>query len=92
MKYVYMNHRIREATPKGPVIVVQGPDGTREADEFEIRVFGQSIGRVKFARTGLPACKTHDVHAWVQFEDDVELVPVAQASAKKPNKKVKVSK
>jgi hypothetical protein len=84
-----MNHRIRDPKTKGPVIVAQQPDGTREANEFEIIFRGQPIGRVKFDRAGLPACETHDVRAWVEFEDDVDLVAVATAKAKRPNKKVK---
>jgi hypothetical protein len=92
MKYVYMNHRIRDPKTKGPVIVVQAPDETREANEFEIIFRGQPIGRVKFDAHGLAACETHDVRAWVEFEDDVELHVIAKATAKKPRKKVKVSK
>lgn len=89
MKYVYMNHRIRDPKTTGPVIVVQAPEGTREANEFEILVFGQPIGRVKFDPKGLKVCETHDVRAWVEFTDDVNLVAVAKAAPKKPNKKVK---
>jgi hypothetical protein len=97
MKYVYMNERIREPKPNKPVIVVMNvganvPDserGTvREANEFEIVAFGQPIGRVKFSPKGLAACTTHEVRAWVEFEDDVELRVVAKASAKKPNESV----
>lgn len=90
MKYVYMNHRIRDDKPKGPVIVVQAPEGTREGDDFEIRYYGQPLGRVKFSPNGLTACDTHEVRAWIELDDDVEVVAVAKAKAKKPGKKVRV--
>lgn len=92
MKYVYMNHRIRDAKPKGPVIVVQGPKDTREGDDFEIRYYGQPLGRIRFSQNGLTACDTHEVRAWVELHDDVDVVAVVEAVAKKPRKKVKVSK
>ena len=88
-KYVYMNHRIRDPKTKGPVIVLQTEGGVREANEFEIQFRGQPIGRVKFSPKGLAACETHEVRAWVEFEDDVDFVVVAKAKAKKPNRKIK---
>lgn len=97
MKYVFMNHRIRDEKPAGPVIVVQeqltsdGPS-QREADEFEITYHGQPLGRIKFSPKGLVACDTHHVRAWVELEDDVDVVAVAKASEKKARRKVKVAK
>ena len=102
MKYVYMNHRIRMKKPDGPVIVVHGEEETVEANAFEIIINGETIGVVDYDPRGLHACKTHDVKAWVTFGNWVELRPVGKvkavvtphpvASAKEPNKKVKVSK
>jgi len=95
-RYVYMNHRIRQANPKGPVIVVQDADGgVVEADGFAIVFDGFLIGHVVFDPNGLKVCKTHDVKAWVEFTDAVELVPSGTpprqaASEKKPNKVVRV--
>lgn len=101
-QYVYMNHRIREKKPKGPVIVVQDdfrPDGANvmEANEFDIWFHGEKIGRVVYNPKGLAVCDTHEVKAWVEFDD---LVIVADpkkyakpekpvASEKKPNRKVR---
>lgn len=96
MKFIYMNHRIRDPKTKGPVIVVQESTGmpgsfrVREANEFEIQYRGQPIGRVVFSPDGLPVCDTHEVRAWVELFADVDVVAVSKASAKKPNTKVKV--
>jgi len=94
-RFVYMNHRLRQAEPTGPVVVVQDErGGTTEANEFELRFDGFKIGRVVFDPKGLKACKTHDVKAWLELAAgvDVEVVPVPrqEASQKKPNKVVKV--
>lgn len=97
-----MNHRIRMKKPDGPVIVAHGETETVEANAFEIIINGQTIGVVDYDPRGLKACRTHDVKAWVSFSNDVELrpfpkdkvvvTPHPKASAKEPNKKVKVSK
>jgi hypothetical protein len=92
-QYIYMNERVRDPKTKGPVIVVQddihSSCNVRESNEFEIRFHGQSIGRVKFDPKGLAACATHEVRAWVEFDDDVEVVNVAKAAPKIAGKKVK---
>lgn len=98
MKYIYMNHRIKQKNPRKPVIVCQqveggGLDGIEEANEFEIRVNGAFIGRVKFSKGGLDVCETHAVKAWIEFVDAVDVRPAGQparkpASAKLPNKQV----
>lgn len=87
--YLFMNHRIKENPPSGPVIMCLSPEGLRESNEFEIFYRGQPIGRVKFDRDGLDKCETHHVKAWVELEDDVEVLMVARAAAKKPKRKVK---
>lgn len=87
--FIFMNHRIREPNPSGPVIVVQTDGEQREANEFELRFRGQPIGRVKFTREGLSVVETHSVHAWVELDDDVEVVAVAKAARKKSNRKVR---
>ena len=100
MKTIYMNHRIREKKPSGPVIVVQDEAGTTEANSFAITVGGEVIGFVEFDSKGCPQVTTHDVKAWVEFNDRVTLhasgktvcTPAKakpRASAKKPNRKVK---
>lgn len=83
-----MNHRIRQNPPGGPVVVCQAPEDTREANEFEIFFRGEPIGRVKFDPAGLAACETHDVKAWIELEDDVEVLVAARAKAKRPKRKI----
>jgi hypothetical protein len=97
-QYIYMNHRIRERKPSGPVIVAQddlyGSPRVREADEFDLWFHGEHIGRVVFEPAGLDACETHDVKAWVELDDLVvvaypkDYVPKPVAAEKKPNSKV----
>lgn len=101
-QFIFMNHRIRDKKPAGPVIVVQddftldNKPRQRESNEFELWHHGEKIGRVVFEPKGLAECKTHEVHAWVELDDIVVISskedrkpkkPVA--SEKKPNKKVK---
>jgi hypothetical protein len=90
-QFIFMNHRIKQAEPAGPVIVCQQGAGgpQREANEFEILYRGQPIGRAVFEPCGLAACETHAVRAWVEFEDDVDVRQVVHAARKKPNRKVK---
>jgi hypothetical protein len=94
MQYVYMNERIQMQKPDGAVIVIQRGHHTQEtSDVYEIRMFGQPIGRIVFDPKGLKACSTHKVRAWVEFDDDVELIDIRPVAVeKKPRKKVKVSK
>jgi hypothetical protein len=95
-QYIFMNHRIREKKPRGPVIVAQDDfsaiDNTprqRESNEFELWHHGEKIGRVVFEPKGLGACKTHEVRAWVELDD---LVVVASKEDRKPEKPVAMSK
>lgn len=89
-QFVFMNHRIREKKPSGPVIVVQQDGAQRESNDFVLMFRGQPIGRVVFPGHPLDAVETHEVRAWVELEDDVMVVDAAAvASPKKPNRKVK---
>lgn len=100
-QYIYMNHRIREKKPSGPVIVAQdellGLPRIRESNEFDLWIHGYKLGRVVFKPEGLAACETHEVRAWVELDDLVQIVDprdmkpeVPRASAKKPNRKVQL--
>jgi hypothetical protein len=95
-----MNHRIRMKKPDGPVIVCQEDDMLTEANLFEISVGGMIVGHVVFEPEGLGECETHDVKAWVEFNNQVQVrgcgklivsprkaKPVAEA--KLPNKRIK---
>lgn len=94
-QYIFMNHRIRDSKPKGPVIVAQDDftlDNTarqRESNEFQLWHHGQKIGRVVFDPKGLAECKTHDVHAWVELDD---LVIVSAPEDRNPEKPVAAAK
>lgn len=96
-QYLFMNEKIREKKPSGPVIVAQddfsGAVRQRNADEFEFWHGGEKIGRVVFKREGLPECETHEVRAWVELDDTVIVVDPRDrkpASAKTPNRKVTI--
>lgn len=78
MKYVYMNERIRQKAPRRPVIVCQEPEAILEANHFTLRLDGRVIGRIVFDRRGLDACKTHEVRAWVELHDEVNVIANAQ--------------
>lgn len=100
MQYLFMNHRIREKKASGPVIVamddlIGGELRVREADEFELWVHGQKIGRVVYDPKMLAACETHEVKAWVELDDIVVVRREADAAvfapvarAKRVNQKV----
>lgn len=95
-QYVYMNERVKQKKPRKPVIVVQGPEGVAVSNLFEIRVGNMVIGYAVYDRKGLDECATHDVRAWLEFHDTVQLVPVDErkakpsASAKKAGKPVQL--
>lgn len=97
MQFIFMNHKIRQVKPDGPVIVCQDAHGKqREANRFALVVNGQTIGWVEYVPTGLEAVESHDVKAWVELFDFVEVHPEGPglqrpaASKKKPNKVVKI--
>lgn len=75
-QYIYMNHRIKQKRPRKPVIVCQrtDPAQTIESNCLVLMVGGRAIGKVVFDRSGLDACKTHDVKAWVELSDQVTVV------------------
>jgi hypothetical protein len=91
-QYIFMNDRIKQRKPNGPVIVAQDDlheVKTRESNEFELWHHGDKIGRIVFDPKGLKACKTHDVKAWVELDD---LVTVSSAEDRKPRKPIAAEK
>jgi hypothetical protein len=75
-QYVFMNEKIRQKKPCGPVIVCQDGDGAQtEANAFDLVVNGVLVGRVRYDRAGLDVCETHDVKAWVELADTVDVIP-----------------
>jgi hypothetical protein len=97
VKYLYMNHRIKQVRPTQPVIVALADNAEPvEADCFAIKVAGVVIGHVVYDRDMLdaPGCK-HDVKAWVELNENVEVVAIDGqgrhlAEEKKPNRAVRV--
>lgn len=94
MKLIFMNECVRQKKPERPVIVFQEDGAQREANEFELWFCGQRIGRVVYDAKLLQACDTHEVKAWVELDDDVEVVDHqprrGEANAKRPNEPVKI--
>lgn len=93
-QYVFMNHRIREKKPSGPVIVVQDEltaDGPRqrESNSFDIWYHGDKIGRIVFDLKLLQAVDSHEVKAWVEFDD---LVILSSPEDRKPRKPIAAEK
>ncbi len=70
---IYMNHRIREKVPSGPVIRVTRGRSVRDTDEVTILVGGRVIGRVVYDPENNPS-SSHEVKAWVELADGVEVV------------------
>lgn len=78
-RYIYMNHRIRDVKPSGPVIRAQVGKSRRakESNCVEIRVWGRVIARVVYDPKSNPS-PTHSVKAWVEVDGNpsVDVVPV----------------
>jgi hypothetical protein len=67
--FIYMNERIHEHPPTGPVVKVDRPDGSEdEGDLIEIKVLGRVVARVRYAPNRNPS-KTHKLKAWVEVLD-----------------------
>lgn len=73
MRFVYMNHRIRERVPSGPVIAVQTGQRVRNTNRVQLVHGGVVVGEVRFNPKGLRAAKNHQVRAFVEIFDTVEL-------------------
>lgn len=63
--FIHMNHRIRDKSPDGPVIVADTGKTQREADRFDIVHQGVVVATVEFKPGGCPS-KTHEVRAYVR--------------------------
>ena len=65
--FIYMNHRIRDKVPAGPVIVADTGRKQREANCFDIISDGKVVATVEFNPKRNPS-KTHEVRAYVQTQ------------------------
>lgn len=72
-RVIYMNHRIREPKPSGPVIAVQTGKKVRNTNRVELMHQGQKIGEVKFLESGLRTAVNHRVRAFVEVFGDTRL-------------------
>jgi hypothetical protein len=64
--FVYMNHRIREKKPRGPVIVVQRGNGSGKVEGNMVVINGPCV--VRFDPRGLPIAEEHHVTAWIEAD------------------------
>ena len=69
---IYMNNRIREVNPSGPVIRVQRGRSRRDTNEAKLLLNGRQIGRVVYDPVNNPS-NTHEVKAWVELDQSVEV-------------------
>ena len=58
-RYVYMNHRIREKRPSGPVIVVQSGERFRRLNCVQLVHDGMVVGELRFRPGGLKGARHH---------------------------------
>lgn len=69
--FIFMNHRIREARPRKPVIRVQGSGHSAPEHNYRegntIVINGPSI--VRYDPRGLPFAHEHRVTAWIEADD-----------------------
>lgn len=63
--HIFMNHRIRQAKPDGPVIVAQTGKKVREGNRVDIMHAGVVVASVIYDPKGNPS-KTHAVKAWIE--------------------------
>ena len=74
MRYIFMNHRIRDKKPDGPVIVTQSDGRTKtqvHANQVAIKDnAGNILARVVFEDVPNRHIKTHEVRAWIEVYDD----------------------
>lgn len=65
--FIYMNEKIRQRRPNGPVIVVQhGDNPARKVAGNLVVINGPSV--VRFDPRGLPLAAEHHVTAWIEAD------------------------
>ena len=69
-KKIFINHRIVQIKPTGPVIVVETRRKQKEGNRVDILDRGKIIVSVIFDATADPS-KTHNVRAWVETNKQV---------------------
>jgi hypothetical protein len=69
-KKIFMNHRIAQAKPDGPVIVVETRKKQQEGNRVDIMEKGKVVASVVFDAGARPS-RTHVVRAWVETNNRV---------------------
>jgi hypothetical protein len=72
-RYVYMNERIRQPKPAGPVIAVQTGKRVRNTNRVQVVHGGVVVCEIRYAAGGLSTAPGHHVRAFVALADHVEL-------------------
>ena len=70
--FIFVNHRIRQKKPSGPVITAQIGDVILEGNSVEILHEGKVIARVLYDPMRKPS-KTHHVSAFVETNTKVRV-------------------
>lgn len=73
-RFIFMNHRIREPKPKGPVIVHQSGQLQRFSNRLKLYVDGRLIGEVRYSPRGNRSIASHSVRAWVELQPCVNVL------------------
>ena len=73
LTFVFMNEKIRERVPSGPVIRAVRGRSVKESNLLRLMVAGREVGRVVFDPSRSPV-KTHEVKAWIELNGAVEVV------------------
>jgi hypothetical protein len=74
MKRIHMNHRIKQKRPRRGVVRVSDKSGHVDGNEFVFKLKdGTVLGRVVYSRKGCPEIETHEVRAWVELTDAVDV-------------------
>lgn len=72
-RFIYMNERIRQKKPRGPVIAVQMGAVVRNTNRVQLVHDGVVVGEVRFDPAGLKAAANHHVRAFVEVSEHVHL-------------------
>ena len=69
-KKIFINHRISQAQPDGPVIIVETCKNQQEGNRVDILEKGKVVASIIFDANADPS-KTHLVRAWVETNNRV---------------------
>jgi hypothetical protein len=69
-KKIFINHRIAQAAPDGPVIVVETRKKQQEGNRVDIMEKGKVVASIIFDADADPS-RTHLVRAWVETNNRV---------------------